>query len=219
MVFDVSSSRHGWIRVYGDINSKEKLRVVKGNDEVIYTAADGANFIIPLQFGAGIYRFYIYRLIEKKTYKCIGSRKLNAKFYNFKEPFLHPNVYVDYDDAFADSIVYKFINEEDYFSAVKNYVVNFYNYDYIRALLKKDAMPDIQRCYEKKLGTCQDLAAMTVAIWRSLGIPAKLVIGYVGKNYHAWVEYLKKGVWEVFDPTVEILGRKKKGDYKVERWY
>lgn len=218
MIIDTSSKRYGWIKVYGDPDFKEKLRVVKGGDMVTYDIDKLSSLVIPLQFGSGIYELYTFQQLRKNTYKHMGHRKLSVNFYSPYEPFLYPNLYVDYDTFFSNSIKFRFEDEDDYISAIKIHVTNLYNYDYIRAILKKNVMPDIQHCYDKKSGTCQDLAATTVAMWRSLGIPSKLVIGYVGKNYHAWTEYYNQG-WYLFDPTSEILSRKVKDKYQAERWY
>jgi transglutaminase-like putative cysteine protease len=69
-----------------------------------------------------------------------------------------------------------------------------------------------QEVWEKRQGVCQDLSHVTIALLRSLGIPARYVSGYlyakgeadvgekvVGES-HAWVEYFC-GDWVGIDPT------------------
>jgi transglutaminase-like putative cysteine protease len=69
-----------------------------------------------------------------------------------------------------------------------------------------------QEAWTLRKGVCQDIAHLTVALLRSLGIPARYVSGYlhpereapVGKTVagqsHAWVEWWC-GEWVGYDPT------------------
>jgi len=66
--------------------------------------------------------------------------------------------------------------------------------------------------WQERKGVCQDLAHLTVALLRSLGVPARYVSGYlhpvpsaeVGQTVegesHAWVEWWDGG-WTPYDPT------------------
>jgi transglutaminase-like putative cysteine protease len=69
-----------------------------------------------------------------------------------------------------------------------------------------------QQAWEQGQGVCQDMAQLTVALMRSVGLPARYVSGYlhpqpearpgstaVGQS-HAWVEYWA-GAWTPLDPT------------------
>jgi transglutaminase-like putative cysteine protease len=69
-----------------------------------------------------------------------------------------------------------------------------------------------QEAWQLRKGVCQDIAHLTVALLRSLGIPARYVSGYlhplvdapIGKTVegqsHAWAEWWCGG-WQGFDPT------------------
>ena len=95
-----------------------------------------------------------------------------------------------------------------------------YRYDYVKAVLTKPGtLPDIDGTYRKGMGICQDLSALTVAMLRSQGIPSKLVIGYAGKQYHAWVTAKVGGKERFFDPTAAVSNKKLSKNYTVERWY
>lgn len=63
-------------------------------------------------------------------------------------------------------------------------------------------------------GICFDYAALMTAMLRSQDIPTKLVIGYTGSLYHAWVDVYIESVgwvdnfiyfdgqkWSLMDPT------------------
>jgi len=67
---------------------------------------------------------------------------------------------------------------------------------------------------EKKSGICFDYAALMTGMLRSQGIPCKLVVGYAGTAYHAWISvwtqehgwvdgaiYFDGSVWQRMDPT------------------
>jgi transglutaminase-like putative cysteine protease len=69
-----------------------------------------------------------------------------------------------------------------------------------------------QEAWDQRQGVCQDLAHVTVALLRAVGLPARYVSGYlhadpaaepgqtaVGES-HAWVEYWA-GSWRPIDPT------------------
>jgi transglutaminase-like putative cysteine protease len=69
-----------------------------------------------------------------------------------------------------------------------------------------------QEAWEQGQGVCQDMAQLTVALMRAVGLPARYVSGYlhprataepgstaVGQS-HAWVEYWA-GSWTPLDPT------------------
>jgi transglutaminase-like putative cysteine protease len=72
-----------------------------------------------------------------------------------------------------------------------------------------------QEAWDQGSGVCQDIAHLTVALLRSVGLPARYVSGYlhpspdaqpgdtaVGES-HAWVEYWA-GEWSGYDPTNRI---------------
>jgi len=69
-----------------------------------------------------------------------------------------------------------------------------------------------QEVWDQRQGVCQDLTHVTIALLRSVGIPARYVSGYLHSNEeagigekvvgesHAWVEYFS-GDWVGVDPT------------------
>ena len=73
-----------------------------------------------------------------------------------------------------------------------------------------------QEAWDQGKGVCQDIAHLTVALLREVGIPARYVSGYlypksgaepgdevVGQS-HAWVEYWT-GEWAASDPTNRVI--------------
>ncbi|KTD65530.1 transglutaminaseTgpA domain-containing protein [Legionella spiritensis] len=73
--------------------------------------------------------------------------------------------------------------------------------------------------FESRKGYCEYYASSVAFILRSVGIPARIVVGYFGGNWnpivqyltiqqnnaHAWLEYWQEGKgWQRFDPTLYI---------------
>ncbi|MBR4234825.1 MAG: transglutaminase family protein [Clostridia bacterium] len=202
-----------------------KLRVIKDGVTLTYDIKnDGTMEVFPLQLGNGNYKIALYENISGKSYSNAGSIHVNVRLSDENVPFLYPSQYVWYteDSEIVDKADTLCENktDEQAFDAVCRFMKNSFGYDFIKATtIKAGTMPDIDGCYAKKKGVCQDLAAITVGMLRSQGIPAKLMIGYADKSYHAWVSAIVDGKEEFFDPTAAIgaLGKVKK--YTVERFY
>lgn len=58
----------------------------------------------------------------------------------------------------------------------------------------------------QRAGVCRDFAHLGIALCRALGIPARIVVGYVeienfSPDFHAVFEAYLEGGWRLFDPT------------------
>ena len=75
-------------------------------------------------------------------------------------------------------------------------------------------LPDVDKVLEEGKGICFDYAALMTAMLRCQGVPTKLVIGYAGTVYHAWVSvwtdetgwidgviFFDGQSWQRMDPT------------------
>ena len=111
--------------------------------------------------------------------------------------------------------------QADIYKTICEYVKTHFAYDFIKSVtVKAGVLPDIDGCWEKKMGICQDLSAMTIAMLRSQGVPARLMIGMLGANtYHAWLTAIVNGEEKFFDPTAEVNGGSKTETYTTERYY
>ena len=75
-----------------------------------------------------------------------------------------------------------------------------------------------QFLFQTRTGFCSHYASATALLLRHAGIPARVVGGYLGGDWHAeqgylavrqreahaWVEYLQQGQWQLFDPTAAV---------------
>lgn len=227
LTVDSSHSDEGYVMVKAKKSkSRLKLRITFGNEVMTYDLNQSGEYeVFPLQFGSGRYHVVLYRNTSGKKYMQDGSATLNVKMIREDAAFLGPNQYVNYTE---DMEVVKKGAElckgltpgKKIVETVRKYVTSTYVYDYIQAtLVGMGVLPDIERCYEKRMGICQDLSALAVCILRTQGIPARLMIGYADNSYHAWVCATVDGREYQFDPTVDINAMGKPSKYTLERFY
>ena len=168
----------------------------------------------------------LYRNIGGKKYSEEGKVTLKVKMKDDNNAFLYPNQYVNYDAetpcvVTASEICEGLEEPVKIYKTVCDYVKKNFVYDFMKSVsVKPGLLPDIEGCWKKHMGICQDLSAMTVAMLRSQGVPARLVIGTLGKStYHAWVVAIVNGEEKMFDPTAEVNASSKKETYTTERYY
>ncbi|MBR4425582.1 MAG: transglutaminase domain-containing protein, partial [Oscillospiraceae bacterium] len=149
-------------------------------------------------------------------------------------PFVRPNQYVNYN---TDSAVVKKAAEicagvtENLQKVDKVYtwVINKISYDYDKAAtVQSGYVPNVDEILSSRKGICFDYAALMSAMLRSQGVPVKLVVGYTGDVYHAWISvysekegwvegkiYFNGKEWKLMDPTFASGG---KGSSEVQNY-
>ncbi len=201
-----------------------KMRVVKGDVTLTYDLnSDGDMEVFPLQLGSGNYSVKLYENVQGKSYSQVGTINLRVSLTREDGAFLYPNQYVNYS---AGSPVVEEAEtlcagktEKQAFDAVCAYMKG-YMYDYVKAAtVKSGMMPDIDGTYKKRMGICQDLSAVMICMLRTQGIPAKMMIGWADKNYHAWVIAMIDGEEVFYDPTAALKAIANVKSYTVERFY
>ena len=230
MTIDCSNISEGYIMVKAKKTSKKlRVRVSTAGAKLLYWLnGDGEYEVFPLQFGSGKYKVELFEHVKNKDYAKEGSVTLSAKMPDELSCFLYPNQYVNYDEntacvKCADEICKGMTDQNEIYKTVCTYVLKNFIYDYIKSVSVQSMsqqMPDIDGCWTNRMGICQDLSAMTCAMLRSQGIPARLMIGTVGANtYHAWVVAVVNGEEKFFDPTAEMSASNKNETYTTERYY
>ena len=230
MTIDCSNMSEGYIMVKAKKSSKKlKVQIATAGAKLNYNLnGNGEYEVFPLQFGSGKYQIKLYEHVKGKSYSEEGKVKLSVKMPDELSCFLYPNQYVPYDEntscvKYAQEMCKNMTEQTEIYKAVCTYVVQNFIYDYIKSVSVQSMsqqMPDIEGCWEKRMGICQDLSAMTCAMLRSQGIPARLMIGTVGSNtYHAWVVAVVNGEEKFFDPTAELDASNKNETYTTERYY
>ena len=202
-----------------------KLRVVKDGETLTYDLnTDGKFEVFPLQLGSGKYDISLYENVSGKKYSSAGKITLNVSLTREDGAFLYSNQYVNYDEATkAVAVANKLCagkTEKETYALIRKYITENYAYDFIKSVtVAAGELPDIDGCYDKKMGVCQDLSALMVCMLRSQGIPARLMIGYADKNYHAWTITTVESKEVFFDPTAALNAISKPVSYSVERYY
>ena len=85
---------------------------------------------------------------------------------------------------------------------------------------RAEILKQFSRHLAEKKGICFDYASLMAAMLRSQGVPVKLVVGYTGEIYHAWLNvwseedgwvdgliYFDGKDWKLMDPTFASSGR------------
>ena len=230
LIVDSSNSAEGYImaKVTEKDKKRMKLRVTMGGSALNYDLnSDGTFEVFPLQFGKVNYTVTLYRNVEGKKYKEVGQVTVSPKgMEDDLRCFLYPNQYVNYTTQtecvkVACDLCKDMTSQAEIYKTVCKYVLSNFGYDFIKSVTVKPGMlPDINECWEKKMGICQDLSALTCAMLRSQGVPARLVIGTLSSGTpHAWVLAVVDGEDKFFDPTAELGASAKTDTYTTERWY
>lgn len=230
---DASNVKDGYIMVAYNGSAQKRLRVrVTGPDKVVYTYdlnKEGRYEVFPLSGGQGQYTVAVYENTTGNKYAVAYSTTITAMMTNNFVPFLCPNQYVNYksDSAAvkqAETLTAGKKTELEKITAVYHYVVTTLTYDKEKAkTVKSGYLPDVDKVLTEKKGICFDYASLMAAMLRSQGIPTKLVIGYTGDVYHAWINtYIpEKGwvegviffdgtTWKLMDPTFASSAKQSK---------
>ena len=227
MTVDYSHSDNGYVMVKASKGKKKyKLRVKMGDTTLTYDLNTSGKYeVIPLQFGNGKYTFTLYKNVSGKKYSEEGKVSITAKMPDELKAFLYPNQYVDYDAKTsavveANKICADMKDQKKIYKTICDYMKSHFAYDYIKSVsVKAGQLPQIEDAWKKHMGICQDLAAIMVAMLRSQGVPARLMIGTLNAStYHAWVTAVVNGEEMFFDPTA-ALNAVSNGSYTVERYY
>ncbi len=228
LTIDMSNKDEGYVLVKAAKGKKKlKVRVTMGDNTLNYDLNNSGEYeVFPLQYGNGKYTFTLYRNVSGKKYSEEGKITVKAEMADENRCFLYPNQYINYTAETpavteACSICEGMTDPREIFDTVCKYITGHFAYDYIKSVsVKSGQLPEIDDAWEKHMGICQDLSAIMVAMLRSQGVPARMMIGTLGSGiYHAWVTAVINGEDVFYDPTAELNGVSKNETYTVERYY
>lgn len=173
-----------------------------------------------LQMGNGKYTVKVLENIQGTTYAVVQTQTIDINLSDAKAPFLIPIQNINYDDtskvvAKAKELTKDCKTELEKVQAVYKYVVDNITYDKEKAQKVIDGqlngyIPVVDTILTNKKGICFDYSSLMGAMLRSLGIPTKLVMGYVAPNsaYHAWNEvYITGTGWIKINSSVYFDGK------------
>lgn len=220
---DASNTQEGYVMIqYTGSVAKIKIQITKsGKDTYTYDLnARSAYEVFPLTEGSGTYSIKVFENVSGNQYSQALSQDISVSLASEYAPFLYPNQYVNFSAGSA--VVTKgaevsagAADQIAVVTNVYNYVISNIKYDTaLASSVKSGYLPNVDQVLSKKTGICFDYAAVMTAMLRSQNIPTKLVVGYTGDLYHAWVNvyidgqgwvdsmiYFDGTDWKLMDPT------------------
>ena len=230
---DASNTKDGYVMIKykGKETARLKIQIV-GPSGVAYTYnlnTAGTYEVFPLSDGSGTYKIGIFQNVSGTKYASLYSKSIDVKLADQFAPFLRPNQYVNYSStstavAKAAELVKDCKTNLEKVSAVYHFVVNNMTYDTAKAQsVQSGYLPVVDDVLAAKKGICFDYAALMCAMLRSQGVPCKLVVGYTGEVYHAWINtysaesgwvegviFFDGTTWKLMDPTFASSGKSSK---------
>ena len=226
LTIDMSNMSSGYFMACVEpTKHRVRMRVTVNGGQFMYEINNTGEYeAYPLQFGSGSYKVELFENVKSNKYAGAGSITLKVKLDTETAAFLVPNQYVYYTQLSetvlkSDEITAGLTDQAAIYQTVCDFMASEFSYDFVRAkTISSGELPEVDPCFLKRSGICQDLAAVMVCMLRVQGVPAKLMIGYADKYYHAWTSCVVNGEEIFFDPTAAI-GAMKAKKYKIERFY
>ncbi|MGN1143102.1 MAG: transglutaminase family protein [Anaerovoracaceae bacterium] len=234
-VIDYSNVSDGYVMVKYSESTDKKLKVQVKGPETVYTynLTPKKWETFPLTDGDGLYQVLVLKNISDSRYSIQATLSCEVQLKDAFGPYIRSNQYVNFAEApkttaKAASLTKKKKSSLKKVEAVYNYVVKNIKYDKKKAqAVESGYLPDLDSVLKNKKGICFDYAALMTGMLRSQGIPCKLVIGYAGTTYHAWISVWVEGKgwvddviyfdgtdWRRMDPTFASTGNKSKSVMK-----
>ena len=229
VVVDASNISQGYVMVrYSGGKEKIKIQIAKGAVTYTYDLnARDAYEVFPFSEGNGTYSLKVFENVSGNQYAQIFSKDLAVNIVDQFLPFLYPNQYVNFSEGNAAvqvgaQVAAGAADEIGIVTNVFHYVVDNLTYDVAKAQsVQSGYLPNIDAVLAARTGICFDYAALMTAKLRTQNIPTKLVVGYTGSAYHAWVNvyitnvgwvdnaiYFDGQQWSLMDPTFMSSGGK-----------
>ena len=233
---DYSNVTDGYVMVRypGSSASRLKVQVVGPSTTYTYNLTPGIWTTFPLSDGNGGYMVRALQNVEGKKYAVLVAANFSVSLQDEFAPFLRPNQYVNYAGAAntiqkAAEICGGHPEPLDKVQQIYNFVVGNLTYDQQKAAsVQSGYLPDLDTVLATKTGICFDYAALMTGMLRSQNVPTKLVVGYAGTAYHAWVSvwteetgwvdgviFFDGTTWQRMDPTFASSGG---GDPAIQQY-
>ena len=209
-----------------DVRIKVQITKTGGTTYTYNLNNKGTAETFPLTEGDGKYTVKVFENTSGTKYAQAYSCPLELKLTSEFSPFLYSNQYVNFNDsskvvAKAAELTKGMETDLDKVTAIYHYVINNITYDYdLAATVPSGYLPDVDAVLTSGTGICFDYAAVMSSMLRSQNIPCKLIVGYAGTVYHAWINVYIEGVgwvdhliyfngedWSLIDPTFVSNGK------------
>lgn len=216
---DASHTAEGYVMIrYTGTVQKIRLQITPPDGNTYsYLVSESGNFeTFPLSGGNGSYQIEVLENIpdapKKNTYATILTQGIDVAIADEFSPFLYPNQYVNFEAdseavATGADLAEACYSDLDVVGNIYNYVIDSISYDEeLAENVSWGYLPDVDYTLSSGEGICFDYAALMSAMLRSQNIPTKLVVGYSGDVYHAWIStYVDDIGW--IDNVIEFDGK------------
>lgn len=224
---DYSNTCDGYVMVQYTAATSQRLKVKVQGPSTTYTynLTPKKWEAFPLSDENGEYQVTVFKNVVDNKYAAVLSLTVDVSMEDEFAPFIHSNQYVNFDAApktvaKAAEIAGDIKDPLQKVAEIYNYVVYGMTYDTeLAATVTSGYLPDLDRVLENMSGICFDYAALMTGMLRSQGVPTKLVVGYAGDAYHAWINVWSDSVgwmegvvyfdgtnWQHMDPTFASSG-------------
>lgn len=232
---DMSETAQGYVGVkYLGSSSKVKLQIKCSGQTYTYDIDKIDEYMIfPFSCGDGTYSIEVYENVSGNQYAMVYACSTNVTLEDENLPFLYPNTYVYYsseNDAVVSLTGRVTSGDETQLEIVEDvydYAVKEIDFDYdMVASVSSGYVPDLEEVIDSGKGICFDYASLMTAMLRISNIPTKLVIGYRGNDYHAWISVYISDIgwvdnviefdgkdWTLMDPATVSSGGSAAADY------
>lgn len=219
---DYSNLKDGYVMAQftGQTNTRLKVQVAGPTTTYTYDLPVQGWATFPLSDGNGDYSVTVFENTSGTKYATVLTASFPVALEDEFAPFLRPNQYVNYQGADntiaqAAQLTQGIRDPLEKVSKVYDYVVENIHYDKEKATgVKSGYLPKLDQVLAEQKGICFDYAALMAGMLRSQGVPCKLVVGYAGSAYHAWISvwtaetgwidgviYFDGTSWQRMDPT------------------
>jgi len=221
---DYSNIRYGYIMARIVDTSIPGARIIingpTGTRYQYRLATNGSWEVFPLSDGNGAYSIGIFEQVVGNQFASSVSLNINVRLVDEFAPFLRPNQFVNFTNTSpavqrARTLVQGSSSVIDAVTRIYTFVIDNIEYDFqLAETVQSGYVPNIDLVYSRRRGICFDYAALMTAMLRSQGVPTKLIIGYAGPMFHAWISvhspetgwinnliWFDGTNWSIMDPT------------------
>lgn len=235
-LIDASNSSQGYLMIKLKKAMSGSYRILVNADDInvryTFQLNNSGNYeVIPITEGSGSYTVSVLKVTSAGKGTVMFKQALNVSVSDSFLPFLTPNQFCMYNSgsscvALSSTLCGGNKDTIAKTAAIYDYVINNISYVSTAENGANGYIPVPDTVLASKSGICFDYASLMAAMLRSQKIPTKVVVGYAGDIYHAWISvyvdgsgwidgyiYFDGNKWNRMDPTF-AASAKDENDYK-----
>lgn len=235
-LIDASNSSQGYLMIKLKKAMSGSYRILVNADDInvryTFQLNNSGNYeVIPITEGSGSYTVSVLKVTSAGKGTVMFKQTLSVSVSDSFLPFLTPNQFCMYNSgsscvALSSTLCGGNKDTIAKTAAIYDYVINNISYVSTAENGANGYIPVPDTVLANKSGICFDYASLMAAMLRSQKIPTKVVVGYAGDIYHAWISvyvdgsgwidgyiYFDGNKWNRMDPTF-AASAKDENDYK-----